>query len=187
MSGSGGPPADRGLFEPQRLRPRLLYIAPRLEEHGAMEPNSNAVGQRDRYSDQMPGVLLLIVRRYFLPVALTVAVLDAGFLLIATEAAPLWSSPPHLVLAGLLLPSLPIGFGMLVIGLPVGYLVARLRLGLVESLALLVAIGFGLPAALATLLIGAPTQGLIFGIPGGLAAAIWTLVNHDLFRRHNGA
>ena len=148
-----------------------------------MEPNSNAGDGADGTNS----ALLLIGRRFFLPVALTVAAIDLAFFLFAARGVSPLDNDPGILLAALLMPLVPVGLGMLVVGLPAGLLVARLRLGFVESLALLIAIGFGVPAVLAGLLIGLLAEALIFGLPGGLAAAIWTLVNHDLFRRHNGA
>jgi|GEM_PF-6684263 len=148
-----------------------------------MDANSNAGGG----GDETNRALLLVGRRFFLPVALTVAVFDLAFFLFAARGLSRLDNDGSILLAALLMPLVPIGLGMLVIGLPAGFLVARLRLGFVESLALLVAIGFAVPAAAAGLLIGALSEALIFGLPGAAAAAVWTLVNQDLFRRHDGA
>jgi ABC-type uncharacterized transport system permease subunit len=85
---------------------------------------------------------------------------------------------------------------ILLVGLPCGYLVARLRAGLLASLLILLVIGvmsgMGVIALLFRPHVQSPaaepyavSEGLLIlgGIPGGLTALTWTLLNSDLFRR----
>ena len=87
---------------------------------------------------------------------------------------------------------IPVFTGLIVVGLPAGLLVARLRLGLAESLLGLAALGAVAGAVGAGVLgPGLGTMDLvmaaIFGLAVAAPAAIWTWLNADLFRRNNGA
>jgi hypothetical protein len=132
----------------------------------------------------------LVLRRFLVPLVVAVAALNAAFL-IGTGAPLLAGEPPLVMIAAATVgAAVPIGAGILFIGLPAGLLVARLRWGVVESLAVLVAIGFALPAGAAALLFGVEAEllaCLAAGLPGAGTAAIWTIVNHELFRRYDGA
>jgi len=88
-----------------------------------------------------------------------------------------------------------IGFGLLLFGVPAGYLVARLDLGFGPSLAGLAALG-ALAGAMLMLLLALATGGLssvalggiaLFAASGAATAAVWTSINADLFRRDDRA
>lgn len=81
---------------------------------------------------------------------------------------------------------------ILLVGLPSGYLVARLRAGLLLSLLMMLAIGAISGMLIIAMLTEAPAARLyslsgplvMVGVfPGAVTAFTWTLLNTDLFRR----
>ncbi|HYJ29367.1 MAG TPA: hypothetical protein VEW25_03400 [Allosphingosinicella sp.] len=158
-------------------------------------------------STAFPAPVIWLVRRLVLP-TLASAVLVEAILLLAWGATLLYSVPLHerasrLPPEGLLLAAaivgcvllVVIGFGLLLFGVPAGYLVARLKLGFGPSLAGLVALGgfAGGPLLLPMLAAGGSLHAMplgiaaLFAVSGAATAAIWTLINADLFRHHDGA
>lgn len=144
-------------------------------------------------------------RRLLLPVIAAAPAVTAALLFVwavrVLLASPLREIP---TLVEMTLPETPflaalatvlIAPSLLCFGIPAGYLVARLKLGFRTSLAALALIGgFGGPLAMAVVV---PPQSVVvlldpmflatFAVAGAVTAAIWTWLNRDLFRRHNGA
>ena len=158
-------------------------------------------------SPALPAPIRWLARRLVLP-ALAATVVVEALMFLVWSATLLYSVPLNeragqLPPDGLLLPALVlgivalfvVGFGLLLFGVPAGYLVARLELGFGQSLVCLIALG-AIAGATVSLLI-ASVGGTLFFLPlwivavcalsGAATAAIWTLINQDLFRRHNGA
>lgn len=158
-------------------------------------------------STAFPAPVIWLARRLVLP-ALASAVLVEAILLLAWGATLLYSMPLHERASqfppeGLFLPAVivgvgavfVIGLGLLLFGVPAGYLVARLELGFGPSLAGLVALG-GVAGGLLLLPMlaagGSPTApplavAALFAVSGAATAAVWTCINADLFHRHDGA
>jgi hypothetical protein len=158
-------------------------------------------------STALPAPVVWLARRLVLP-ALASAVLVEAILLLAWGAILLYSVPLHerasqLPPEGLLFPALivglgallVIGLGLLLFGVPAGYLVARLELGFGPSLAGLAALGgaAGGLLLLPMLAAGGSASGPPLGVAalasvcGAATAAVWTCLNADLFRRHDNA
>jgi hypothetical protein len=154
-------------------------------------------------SPALPAPLRWLARRLVLP-ALASTVLIEALMFLAWSATQLYMVPLDEragqlpLLAALVFGAVAmfvIGFGLLLIGVPAGYLVARLELGFGPSLAGLIALGAAAGASV-SLLVAILDGGFSFlslemvalcATAGAATAAVWTLVNRDLFRRHNGA
>lgn len=136
-------------------------------------------------------MLLLFMRRLVAPVAAASIVIGGGLFILFLLPFGLQQLGYELVFAVVLGPAALSAVGLVFVGIPAGYLVARRRLGFRASLAALVGIGFtaGVVAPL-LLWIWVPSgfaASLVFAPCGALVAAIWTLINDDLFRLDNGA
>ncbi|HEX8192168.1 MAG TPA: hypothetical protein VF552_04645 [Allosphingosinicella sp.] len=135
-------------------------------------------------------LLILSVRRFLAPLALSTLALGC---LIGSMLSLLggggFGADLLLFLFGI--PAALSAVGLLLVGLPAGYLVARLRRGHRESLFLLVGIGFAAGLVLPCLLwlgLGGFFDiftALIFAGSGAVVAFIWALLNGDLFRTDN--
>jgi hypothetical protein len=138
-------------------------------------------------------ILILFVRRFLAPVAASSLVVGGVLFLIAALMMGLPGADYGLLFFIFLVPAAVSAVGLALVGIPAGYLVARLRLGYRQSLWLLVGIGFTagliLPFILAVGLGGDPEFRIsaVFSLAAMVVAAIWTLINADLFRRDNGA
>lgn len=141
---------------------------------------------------------LLLLRRFIAPVvvsalaltgvALLLALIGAGprFLEVSLDRVQNFASGMTWVFLVFTAPAI------LVIGLPAGYVVARLRLGLLRSLLLLVAIGFVCGVLIMMAIFGVPSDelntaisGLLLlgALPGSITALVWGLFNLDLYQR----
>ncbi|HEX9931361.1 MAG TPA: hypothetical protein VGB08_00795 [Allosphingosinicella sp.] len=150
-------------------------------------------GERKRRPASLDDVLLLIGRRLLLPLALSVATIAAAVFLLLGGLSP---AEFAVFRFGLVLAPLAgaIAAGLVFIGLPAGYIVARFGLGFGRSLAVLALVGFAalfLPLTGLTAAFSGGVRdlaaGLVGGVFGALVSAIWTVVNRDLFRPREGA
>lgn len=148
-----------------------------------------------------------LARRLVLPALAATAVVDALVVLqwsaTLVYSLPLEQRAAQLPPFGLLAAAAFLGFftlivvgcGLLLFGLPAGYAVARLKLGFERSFRRLVALGtlagpapfLLLQAAFGTLREASPWIIALLAASGAATAAVWTWINADLFRRHNGA
>lgn len=136
-------------------------------------------------------------RRFALPAAAATAVLNVIALpwtlplLVSLHRSA--DGPGEVALFLLLFTVGSVAAGLLLIGIPAGLAVARLRLGIAASAALLAVAGLFGGIACAVLLslierhLVEPVLVAIFAAAGAVTAALWTFINADLFRRHNGA
>ena len=158
-------------------------------------------------SPALPAPIWWLARRLVLPALASTVVVEALMFLVWSAtllySVPLNERAGQLPPDGLLVPAVilgvaalfVVGFGLLLFGVPAGYLLARLELGFGPSLVGLTALGAIAGATVALLI--ASADGTFFLMPlrvvvlctlsGASTAAVWTLINGDLFRRDNGA
>ena len=138
-------------------------------------------------------ILILFMRRFLAPVAASSAVVGGALFLIAALLMGLKDADYGLFFFLFLVPAAVSAVGLALVGIPAGYFIARLRLGYRESLWLLVGIGFAagliLPLIPVLALGGSAefSMSAVFSVAGMVVAALWTLINADLFRLDNGA
>lgn len=140
-------------------------------------------------------MLLRLGRRFVLPALLSIAAVDAIGLVLVALPAHEWDVAgadfASLALVGLLAAAPPVVVGLLLFGLPAGLLVARLGHDFTKSLGLLVLLGAVGGAAIPLLHLHRVEFPLVifalFSLCGAVTAGIWSALNRDLFRQHNGA
>ncbi len=138
------------------------------------------------------GWAAFFLRRFVGPVLASTALIGGAIFLYAWLIGGEAESEPFVYLHAFAFLAVALSVPLLVIGIPAGYLVARLGWSYWSSFPGLVGIGFaaGFLAPLARgpgggylILVAA----LLLGVCGALVAAVWAAFNADLFRRGNGA
>ena len=157
-----------------------VYFVEGLGEHEGMNAKGPPAAIR-RAPLTFEDMLLLLMRRLLVPVAISTAA-TAAVIMLLSGGVPLGGGIDLLFLY-LLVPGALYGAAILFVGIPAGYLVARLGLSFAESLTLLVLVGYG--AVLLPTMVFAGAFALVIAFFGAFAAGVWTFVNADLFRAGN--
>ncbi|HEY0014657.1 MAG TPA: hypothetical protein VGB79_17585 [Allosphingosinicella sp.] len=134
---------------------------------------------------------ILVLRRFVAPIAAATFPVGTLLTLVLVVSSGLSFADMDVFYLFFVLPAVLFGAGILVVGIPAGYLVARLRWHYGASMALLVAIGFAAGLAIPIVIWGAGESALfeafICSLAGAGVAAVWAPINRDLFRRDDGA
>jgi hypothetical protein len=140
-------------------------------------------------------ILVLLGRRVLLPLAISVMMIAVPFfLLIGGFHDPGGAGFGVDFFFLLIAVGAAVAAGLVFVGVPAGYIVARRRFGFLRSIVILAAIGFTAPALPVTALIAGVgggfeglTVGAFAGLVGMMVSVVWTVSNSDLFRTDNVA
>ena len=159
------------------------------KDHRTMPPDAAHPNPMLTFED----ILILFARRFLVPVAASSLVVGGALFLVAALLMGVAYSDYGLFFFLFLVPGALSAVGLAFVGIPAGYLVARLRRGYGESLWLLVGIGAAAGLILSfipSFMFGGPADvfaSLVFAGAGAVVAGLWTLLNRDLFRRDDDA